>query len=92
MAAQITIIDILWKFKHTDVKIGFIPFSGGIKERYIIYPTRNYEAIEELLIRIIPSGGTMLEQAHTIASAMMLDLLYIFTDSHISDLRAVEKI
>ena len=91
MAAQIATINILRKFKHTGVKIGFIPFSGGIKERYIIYPTSNYDAIEELLIRIMPSGGTVLEPALSAASAMGLDLLYIFTDSHTSDSRATGK-
>ncbi len=91
MAAQMAIINILRKFKHTGVKIGFIPFSGGIKERYIIYPTNDYEAIEALLVRILPSGGTEIGHALSAASAMGPDLLYIFTDSHISDSKAVEK-
>ncbi len=84
-AAQIAILNILKKLKNTGVKIGFIPFSGDIMERYVIYPTDKYEEIEELLIRIIPGGGTRLEPALNKALTLDFDKIYIFTDSYISD-------
>ncbi len=84
-AAQIAILTIMKKLRHSGVKIGFIPFSGDIMERYIIYPTDKYEEIENLLIRIIPGGGTRLEPALTKALTLDFDKIYIFTDSHISD-------
>jgi len=84
-AAQIAVLNILRRFKHSGVKIGFIPFAGGISDAHVIYPTVKYDEIEDLLLRIEPGGGTTIKPALKLASVLEPQLLYIITDSHISD-------
>ena len=91
LAAQVAVLNIIRRFSKTGVKIGLVPFSGGIDERYVVYPTTAYDEIEDLLLRIIPEGGTMIGPALKTARAMEPDLMYILTDSHVADEESVRE-
>ncbi len=85
LAAQVAVLNIVRRFENTGVLLGFVPFSGGINERHVVYPTRSYDEIVDLLLRILPDGGTMVGPALRAARAMEPDLIYLITDTHIAD-------
>ncbi len=68
-------------------KVGFIPFSGGVWDEWIVYPTADYWKVVDLLLHIMPGGGTELGKALEKAILMGPKYhVYILSDSQTADI------
>ena len=67
-------------------KVGLIPFSGEVVRDLVVYPTIDYWKVVNLIFRIIPSGGTMMNFALQTAISMGSKYyVYIFSDAEVFD-------
>ena len=82
---QMAVLNLLEMAKKNRFRVALIPYSAGYSEEYVIYPTFDYEEIRNLLLRIRPSGGTVMAPAIKLAVSMEPDFVLVITDSHISD-------
>ncbi len=68
--------------------VGLIPFSGGVWEEYIIYPTKNIGNVENLLFQILPNGGTKMTSALKTALSMGSKYyVYVLSDAEVYDVK-----
>lgn len=68
--------------------VGLIPFSGGVWEEYIIYPTKNIGDVENLLFRLLPNGGTKMTSALKTALSMGSKYyVYVLSDAEVYDVK-----
>ncbi|EDY35087.1 von Willebrand factor type A domain protein [Aciduliprofundum boonei T469] len=74
-------------------KVGLIPFSGYVIEDRVVYPTTDSSRLNDILARIKPRGGTMLQYALQFALQFGKEYyVYILSDSDVYDVRSTEEL
>jgi len=71
--------------------VSIIPFSGSINENFVVEPTYDYSKAENLVVRLLGSGGTQIrraiKKALEFAQQYKSQTTYIITDTGIYDLQ-----
>ena len=74
-------------------KVGLIPFSGDVIEDMMVDPTTDPSRLIDILTRIKPEGGTMLQYALQFALEFGKEYyVYILSDSDVYDVRSTGEL
>ena len=81
------------KVQESGKRAALIPFSDGIRRDAIVPLTSDFSKIEDKIVRIVPLGGTTIQDALKLAIQMGRDYyVYIFSDSDIYDVLVAETL